>query len=429
MDNFNIGWIPPQDGGSIIKVIGVGGGGNNAVNHMYRSGIKDVTFVVCNTDNQALQNSPIEKKVQLGPTVTAGLGAGNNPEVARLAAEESIEDIKALLEKNTKMVFVTAGMGGGTGTGAAPVVARIAKEMNILTVGIVTVPFVFEGKIKMNKAFEGIRRMKKNVDALLVISNERLYDIYPELNVTNAFAKADDVLKDAAKGIAEIITIHGHINVDFADVNTIMRNSGVAIMNTGYASGDNRISKAIDNAIKSPLLKERDARGAKKILMNLYCSQEHDIKVEEVKQINQFMDSLGNDVEEMIWGICHDDTLGEEVKITLIATGFGMNDVSDMPLEKENPVVETPPEIPVIKPVQPTTAKPETNREIDDFEEYYGHTLFGQKEKEKEKAKELVELSNNLDDEKIVDELEKQPAFERKANSGGIKPFVPRNLK
>jgi cell division protein FtsZ len=330
----------PSEESSIIKVIGVGGGGGNAVNHMYREGIKDVTFVICNTDNQALKKSPIKNKIQLGPVTTAGLGAGNNPDRAREAAEESIDEIRSVLSRNTKMAFITAGMGGGTGTGAAPVIAKIAKELDILTVGIVTIPFAFEGPRKISQALEGVRLMNECVDALLVINNERLRDIYPELDLSNAFAKADDVLKDAAKGIAEIITIHGHINLDFADVNAIMRNGGVAIMNSGYASGENRLRKAIDNAIASPLLKNNNIVGAKKILMNFYCRQdETSIKMDEITQINEFMEMVG-DQAEVIWGISFDNDLEEEVKITLIATGFDVSDIA-VPMQRA-PIVLTP---------------------------------------------------------------------------------------
>ncbi len=425
----------PAEQTSIIKVIGVGGGGNNAVNHMFREGIKDVSFVICNTDNQALKKSPIEKKIQLGPEVTSGLGAGNNPEVAKAAAEESIDEIKSVLSGGTKMVFVTAGMGGGTGTGAAPVIAKVAKELDILTVGIVTIPFAFEGNKKIAQALAGVKQMSDNVDALLVINNERLRDIYPELDLSNAFAKADDVLKDAAKGIAEIITIHGHINVDFADVNTIMKDGGVAIMNTGYASGEGRLDKAIKDALASPLLRNNDIRGAKKILLNFYCRQDETaIKMDEITQVNEFMETVGQDVE-VIWGVCFDNDLQEEVKITLIATGFGVNDVA-APAAK-TPVVELnaapepakdifsqQPEVITAAPepqVQ-ANAQPAVDKQM--FDDYYGNT----KAEQQKKADNFANMVQHIDDEKVVEELENVPAYKRRTEGGGPKAYKPRNI-
>ncbi len=316
---------------SIIKVIGVGGGGGNAVNHMYRQGITDVSFVVCNTDNQALIKSPVPNKIQLGQDTTAGLGAGGDPKVARRAAEESIEKIQNLLQDNTKMVFITAGMGGGTGTGASPVVAKAAHDLGILTVGIVTIPFAFEGKQKKIQALEGVAELSEHVDAILVINNEKLKEIYPDLELANAFAKADDVLTNAARGIAEIITVPGYINTDFADVYSIMKDGKVAIMNTGYASGEERISKAIEDALNSPLLNTNDVSGASKVLLSLYCSTTNQIKMEEVQQIHDFMNKVGENVQ-VIWGATFDDTLGDNVKITIIATGYGVSDIPGMPI-------------------------------------------------------------------------------------------------
>ena len=311
---------------SIIKVIGVGGGGGNAVNHMYNQGIRDVSFVVCNTDNQALRHSPVPLKIQLGE----GLGAGGIPEAARQAAEESIDRVKEVLKNNTKMIFITAGMGGGTGTGASPVVAKAAKELGILTVGIVTIPFAFEGKLKIRQALQGVQALSEHVDALLVINNEKLKEIFPDLELSNAFAKADDVLTNAAKSIAEIITVPGYINTDFADVYTILKNGNIAIMNTGFASGEKRITNAIKSALNSPLLNTNDVRGASKVLLNLYCSTDHQIKMEEVNEINEFMASIGEEIQ-VIWGATYDDSLGESVKITLIATGYEVSDIPGMP--------------------------------------------------------------------------------------------------
>ena len=259
----------PTDSPKIIKVIGVGGGGGNAVNHMYREGIHDVTFVLCNTDNQALKDSPVPVKLQLGKE---GLGAGNRPARARKAAEESIEDIKNMLNDGTKMVFITAGMGGGTGTGAAPIIAQTAKEMDILTIGIVTIPFRWEGDKKIDQALDGVEEISKHVDALLVINNEKLSEIYSELSVDDAFDKADDTLSVAAKSIAEIITLHGKVNLDFNDVKTVLKDGGVAIMSTGYGEGDNRVSEAIKNAQHSPLLNNNDIFNSKKVLLNISYS-------------------------------------------------------------------------------------------------------------------------------------------------------------
>ena len=315
---------------SIIKVIGVGGGGGNAVNHMYRQGITDVSFVVCNTDNQALIKSPVPTKIQLGIDTTSGLGAGGNPVVAKKAAEESIAKIQNLLNDNTKMVFITAGMGGGTGTGASPVVAKAAHDLGILTVGIVTIPFAFEGNLKIKQALEGVAALSEHVDAILVINNEKLKEIYPDLELSNAFAKADDVLTNAAKGIAEIITVPGYINTDFADVYSIMKDGNVAIMNTGFAAGENRISKAIEDALNSPLLNTNDVSGASKVLLSLYCSTTNQIKMEEVQQIHDFMNKVGDNVQ-VIWGATFDDSLGDNVKITIIATGYDVSDIPGMP--------------------------------------------------------------------------------------------------
>jgi cell division protein FtsZ len=326
---------------SIIKVIGVGGGGGNAVNHMYRQGITDVSFVVCNTDNQALIKSPVPTKIQLGIDTTSGLGAGGNPVVAKKAAEESIAKIQNILNDNTKMVFITAGMGGGTGTGASPVVAKAAHDLGILTVGIVTIPFAFEGNLKIKQALEGVAALSEHVDAILVINNEKLKEIYPDLELSNAFAKADDVLTNAAKGIAEIITVPGYINTDFADVYSIMKDGNVAIMNTGFASGENRISKAIEDALNSPLLNTNDVSGASKVLLSLYCSTTNQIKMEEVQQIHDFMNKVGDNVQ-VIWGATFDDSLGDNVKITIIATGYDVSDIPGMPAKLAKEVQKTP---------------------------------------------------------------------------------------
>ena len=319
----------PTDSPKIIKVIGVGGGGGNAVNHMYREGIHDVTFVLCNTDNQALAESPVPVKLQLGRSITQGLGAGNRPERARDAAEESIDDIKEQLNDGTKMVFITAGMGGGTGTGAAPVIARIAKEMDILTVGIVTIPFIFEGEKKIIQALDGVERIAQHVDALLVINNERLREIYADLTFMNAFGKADDTLSIAAKSIAEIITMRGTVNLDFADVKTILKDGGLAIMSTGFGEGENRVTKAIDDALHSPLLNNNDIFNAKKVMLNVSFCPTSELMMEEMNEIHEFMSKFREGVE-VIWGVAVDNSLDTKVKITVLATGFGVEDVPGM---------------------------------------------------------------------------------------------------
>ena len=320
----------PTNSPSIIKVIGVGGGGSNAVKNMYKEGIHDVTFVLCNTDKQALINSDIPIKIQLGRETTKGLGAGNDPDVARSAAEESIEDIKDLFRDETQMVFITAGMGGGTGTGAAPVVARIAKEMGILTIGIVTIPFKFEKKKKIIQALKGVEEIAKNVDALLVINNERLLEIYPNLPVKEGFRVVDETLTTATKSIAEIITMEGIINLDFRDVSKILKDGGVAIMSYGIGSGEKRLENAIENALHSPLLNDNDIYNSKKILFNIYQSIEKPLIVEELEELDKFMDKFETSDIEVIWGLAEDDNLKDEVKITVLATGFGMGNIPGM---------------------------------------------------------------------------------------------------
>ncbi|SFG04757.1 cell division protein FtsZ [Prevotella sp. KH2C16] len=320
----------PEQESTYIKVIGVGGGGGNAVNHMYKEGIHDVSFVLCNTDAQALNDSPVPVHLQLG---REGLGAGNKPAKARQAAEETIEDIKIMLSDGTKMAFITAGMGGGTGTGAAPVIAKVSKDMGILTVGIVTIPFRFEGEKKIDQALDGVEEMSKHVDALLVINNERLREIYPELTVLDAFGRADDTLSVAAKSIAEIITNHGLINLDFNDVKTVLKDGGVAIMSTGYGEGEGRVKKAIDDALNSPLLNDNDIFNSKKILLSInFCNEKGDntgLMMEEMNDVNDFMAKFGSDFE-IKWGLAIDPDLGKQVKVTILATGFGIEDVDGM---------------------------------------------------------------------------------------------------
>ena len=320
----------PEKENSIIKVIGVGGGGGNAVNHMYREGIHDVSFVLCNTDNQALNDSPVPVHIQLGKE---GLGAGNKPDKARQAAEESLDDITNMLNDGTKMTFITAGMGGGTGTGAAPVIARVSKELGILTVGIVTIPFRFEGDRKIDQALDGVEEMSKHVDALLVINKERLREIYPELTVLDAFGRADDTLSVAARSIAEIITVHGIMNLDFNDVKTVLKDGGVAIMSTGYGEGEGRVKRAIEDALNSPLLNDNDIYNSKKILLSITFSNEkgenQTLTMDEMNDVNDFMDRFGSEFE-LKWGLAVDPELGKRVKVTILATGFGIDDVDGM---------------------------------------------------------------------------------------------------
>lgn len=317
-------FVIPTSNSQIIKVIGVGGGGGNAVNYMYQQGIKDVSFIVCNTDKQALENSPIKTKVLLGQ----GLGAGNRPEKAKAAAEASYSEVDACLDANTKMVFVTATMGGGTGTGAAPIIAKYAKEKGILTVGVITVPFGWEGRNKRKQAYQGVIEMHKNVDALLVIQNEKLREVYPSMGLENCFDVVNDVLNQAVKGIAELVTVHGRINLDFADVNTTLKDGGFALMNTGVGEGKHRIRTALENAINSPLIQDTNVRRAKKILLNICCPK--DLVMEETQDIDDFFDEMLFDDLEVIWGLTMDDTLGDKVKITVVVTGFGSDIIPEL---------------------------------------------------------------------------------------------------
>lgn len=315
----------PKDQASIIKVFGVGGGGSNAVNHMYDQGITGVDFVICNTDAQALEQSPIPNKIQLGTTLTEGLGAGANPEVGRNAAIEDIENIKGILEKNTKMVFITAGMGGGTGSGAAPVIAEAARDMGILTVGIVTIPFSFEGRRRKQQADQGLAELKKHVDTLLVINNDKLRMMHGNLKMGDAFSKADDILTTAAKGIAEIITVAGYINVDFEDVKTVMKDGGTAIMGSAEGEGENRSMDAVTKALSSPLLNDNEIKGANFILLNV-TSGDDEITMDEIDEITDYIQNEAGYTAELIWGNGTDETLGDKVSVTVIATGFGESD-------------------------------------------------------------------------------------------------------
>jgi cell division protein FtsZ len=396
---------------AIIKVIGVGGGGGNAVNHMFEEGIRDVSFALCNTDNQALMESPVPVKLQLGANTTGGLGAGNKPEIAQKAAEESVDMIEELLNDGTRMVFITAGMGGGTGTGAAPVVARVAKEMGILTVGIVTIPFMFEGPRKIVQALKGVEEIAKNVDALLVINNERLRDIYSDLTMLNAFAKADDTLATAARSIAEIITVHGHVNLDFADVNTTLKDGGVAIMSSGLGKGDDRINDAIRNALHSPLLNNNDVFSAKKILINISFSIESPLMMDEIGALHNFMSKFSREIE-VIWGAAVEESLGEEVKVTLLATGFS---ITSVPGIRERQEEKTRAEE-IQEQIERDAKLVQEKRDKELIDKYYGKTGLKALTTVNYRQEPFVLTLEELDDDKIIEALEKTPVFKREAD-------------
>ena len=413
-----------KNSSSIIKVIGVGGGGSNAVNFMFSQGIKDVDFIVTNTDKQALEKSPIPVKIQLGSSITEGWGAGAIPETGRKAAMETIDEIKEHLNNNTKMVFITAGLGGGTGTGAAPVIAQIAKEMGILTVGIVTLPFSFEGRKRQQQAVQGLDELRNNVDTLLVICNDKLRELHGDLKLSDAFHKADNILTIAAKGIAEIITVTGHINVDFNDVNTVMRDSGVAIMGTGIAEGTNRAVDAVEMALSSPLLNDNDINGAKDVLLYLSSGAE-EISMDEVTEITDYIQNAAGSTAEIIWGNGTDDTLDNKISVTLIATGFKTSMVNEGPIVREpnvNKVVNTLDEAPktesilpaknevveeemklIIKSPEPKTDKSNTPEKVFNESDYFATSEM--ENSEKEITVELDIPKNELDVPKKEDEM------------------------
>ncbi len=416
--------------GSIIKVIGVGGGGGNAVNHMYHQGIRDVDFMVCNTDAQALINSPVPYKVQLGSSLTEGRGAGNKPETGRESAIENIEDVKKVLRENTKMVFITAGMGGGTGTGGAPVIAEAAKELGILTVGIVTIPFRNEGRRRIKQAVEGIASMEKHVDSLLVINNERIREMYGDSKISDAFAKADNILTTAAKGIAEIITVPGYINVDFADVETVMRNSGVALMGTGIASGPGRAVVAVEEALNSPLLNNNDIMGARNILLNITSGIE-EITMDEIGDITDYVQEKAGNSADLIWGNGVDEALGDQISVTIIATGFSTSSIPEMVInqnkEKTYHTLDdlASEEVPFLKSEVKSSVENElygtkngkqktfefeiNTSSFDEFDELYGNNSSKNPNGEGAESVDFSQMS-----EEAVDELENIPAYRRK---------------
>ncbi|MDR1937201.1 MAG: cell division protein FtsZ [Tannerellaceae bacterium] len=384
----------------IIKVIGVGGGGGNAVAHMYKEGIHDVSFLLCNTDKQALRGSGVPNLLVLGESITKGLGAGNDPVVARKAAEESEEDIKQKLNDGTQMVFITAGMGGGTGTGAAPVIARITKEMDILTVGIVTIPFAFEGEPKILQALYGVEEIRKNVDALLVISNERMLDIDENMSMIELFAKANNTLTMAAKSIAEIITIPGIINLDFADVKTTLKSGDVALMSNGYGEGVNRFHQAIDDALNSPLLNNNDVFLAKKILFNISSSSQVPVLGKEMTKVHDFMSGFDSKKIKVIWGLSVDDTLGNKIKITLLATGFGADDIPGMDKLRKN------------QGKSEEEIREEEEKKAQLLEEYGYHNL-SQGTGQTANIKYAIFSTGELDDDAFISLLEDNPTYNR----------------
>ena len=387
----------PTKAPSILKVVGVGGGGGNAITQMYNEGIRDVDFVLCNTDSQALMRSPVPTKVQLGP----GLGAGGDPEMGRVYAEENVDRIQNMLSGGTEMVFITAGMGGGTGTGASPVVARVAKEMGILTIGIVTIPFMFEGTFKILQALKGVEEMKKNVDALLVISNERLRDICYNMSLPEAFKKADDTLTIAVRSISEIITIPGYINLDFADVRKVLKNGGVAIMSSGLGSGDNRVSKAIKDTLNSPLLNNNDVFKAKKILLNVSFGSLQPMMAEELTEVHDFMAKFNSKIE-MIWGTALDDNLKDEIKVAILASGFGIENAVSLPeKEKEEEQILNEKELFEQKEKERKRLEYEANL----IKNYYGGETSGMNP--------FVFMLENMDDDETIEAVINNPAYNR----------------
>ncbi|MFP4023751.1 MAG: cell division protein FtsZ [Thiohalospira sp.] len=448
--NFDL----PVDRSSIIKVIGVGGGGSNAVNHMFKQGIKDVNFIVCNTDAQALSNSPVTVKVQLGESLTEGRGAGNKPEIGRQAAIENLDDVVEVMGGNTKMVFITAGMGGGTGTGAAPVIAKAAKEMGLLTIAIVTIPFRFEGTRRINQAIEGINEIEKYVDSLLVINNEKLREVCGNLKFSEAFSYADNILATAAKGIAEIITVPGYINVDFADVETVLTNSGVALMGTGMAKGEDRAVNAVQQALTSPLLNDNDINGTENILLNITFGND-EITMDEIGEIADFVNNEVGSNPNIIWGTGYDEKLEDQISITIIATGFESNSIPELYAKKTTKKTITladeeskPKPKPRKKPehIQPADHHNDKNDDFDECLDFKQRTIDFDIKKDRESDKYIVlhqpesesevavetkksEIQKKLQESRErmkerrmesskmkdnIDEIENEPAYKRK---------------
>lgn len=391
---------------AIIKVIGVGGGGGNAVNYMFAQNIPLIKFVVCNTDKQALEKSPVPNQLLLGPQITRGRGAGNVPEVGRQCAEASLEDIRSLFTDETEMVFITAGMGGGTGTGAAPIIAREAKEAGMLTIGIVTVPFMFEGKKKILKALAGADEMKKYVDSLLIINNENIIELYKDFNFFNAFSKADDTLANAARSISEIISEPCYINVDFQDVKTTLKDSGSAIIATATGEGEHRITNAIQNALHSPLLKQHDIKTSKRLLFKFVCSKdaENALRAEEIAEIRNFTDKLPQTID-VKWGIGDDPNMGDKVKITVLASGF------DVTIEEDGDKTM------VFKADKDESADPRTQQqereETKQIAEIYGMDKLKEQEREAARIRYAVLKPSQFDDHEVIALLERTPTYNR----------------
>lgn len=392
MANFRVDL--PKEASNIIKVIGIGGGGGNAVNHMYEQGITGVDFIICNTDSQALEMSPIPNKIQIGTNISEGLGAGSKPEVGKQAAEESRMIIKDMLSTNTKMVFVTAGMGGGTGTGAAPVIAKVAKELDILTVGIVTTPFEHEGPIRSQQAIAGIEELKPNVDALLVIANDRIFEMFGELRMSEAFAKADDVLCTAAKGIAEIISVAGKLNVDFKDVKTAMTNSGRAIMGNGIAAGEDRAEVAAKMALESPLLNETKIAGAKHILVNFTYGTEEPYLREQIL-VNQYFQEEAGQNAQLKFGVCYDPNMGPELSVTLIATGFDAHEQSETVTQVSNHEVESEPGLEIDFDEDDNAQVVEVRDSSEHQDDYHQQGLFESKKKKWDERRKVMRENNS----------------------------------
>lgn len=398
---------------TLIKVIGVGGGGCNAVNHMHNSGIENVSFAVCNTDEQAIRNSPIKTKLILGEGITKGLGAGDNPELGRKAAEQSADQIRALLDESTQMVFITAGMGGGTGTGAGPIVAQLAKEKGILTIGIVTIPFLFEGEPKIAKALNGAKEMQKHVDSLLIINNERLTEIYKDLDFINAFHKSDDTLLNATRSIADIINTQGHINVDFRDVVTTLTDSSTSVISTGYGEGEKRVTKSITDALNSPLLKHSDIRTSQRLLFYLYFNPEAQNKLlmEEMNEITEFAASLSKNIK-IKWGVCFDNTLGEKVKMTILASGFNITISDTKSIDNESGTITFPSDNEEINITTPTASE-KVNQDSDLIKTVYGTDKVAEHNQKIANAKYVVLTPSQYDDDEVILLMEKSPAFNR----------------
>ncbi len=413
-----------KDKSSIIKVIGVGGGGGNAVNHMYRQGITGVDFIICNTDAQALEFSPIPNKVQLGASLTEGMGAGSIPEVGKNSAIENIDDIKQMLGSTTKMLFITAGMGGGTGTGASPIIAKAAKELDILTVAIVTTPFSFEGKRRKMQANDGLDELKKYVDSYLVISNDRLREIFGNLTLGSAFSQADDILTTAAKGIAEIITVPGYINVDFKDVRTVMKDSGVSIMGSFACDGENRALNAVEGALASPLLKDSEIEGARYILLNI-SSGIREVTMDEVTIITDYIQDKAGLSADLIWGNCIDESLEDKLSVTIIATGFQTTEQRDEERKNVKKIsMLTPEEAPLVRPVEPVNSFIEpkapvyTNepvmkaKETTKQSDLFGDLFNVSKNRSAEEPSNVVIKHTLIEEEAPLEEAPKESGFE-----------------